>query len=142
PACYGLGGTLPTVSDANLLLGYLNPDRFLGGEMKLSVSHAEAALAELGQPLGMDARMAAWRIYDVVNENMASSARVHVAEKGHDPNRLTLVATGGAGPVHAVEVARKLGVKRVLVPIAAGAGSCLGFLAAPVRVERAYTRMS
>lgn len=142
PACYGLGGTEPTVSDANLLLGYLNPDRFLGGEMKLSVEHAETALGALGKHLDMDARKTAWRIYDVVNENMASSARVHVAEKGHDPDRLTLVATGGAGPMHAVEVARKLGVKRVLVPIAAGAGSCLGFLAAPVRVERAYTKMS
>jgi len=142
PACYGLGGTDPTVTDAALLLGYLDPERFLGGAMQLSRSHAAAAMEKLAVQLQTSGEEVAWRIYNVVNENMAGSARVHVAEKGFDPQSLTLVATGGAGPLHAVEVARKLGIKRVLVPIAAGAGSCLGFLAAPMRVDRAYTRAS
>jgi N-methylhydantoinase A len=81
----------------------------------------------------------AWGICDIVNENMAAAARIHIAEKGHDPREFTMVATGGAGPVHVVEVARKLKIPRVLATIAAGAGSCLGLLAAPARVDRAWS---
>lgn len=84
----------------------------------------------------------AFGIHDIVNESMAAAARVHIAEKGHDPRAFTLVATGGAGPVHAVEIARKLGIRRVLCAPAPGAGSCLGFLAAPVRVDRSWARPS
>jgi N-methylhydantoinase A len=139
PACYGRGGREPTVTDADLALGYLSADNFLGGEMKLRTDLSRKALGELAARLKVTADEAAWGIHDMVNENMASAARIHIAENGHDPREFTMVATGGAGPVHAVEVARKLRIPRVLVPIAAGAGSCLGMLAAPARVDRAWS---
>ena len=139
PACYNSGGTDATVTDADLLLGYLNPSNFLGGEMQLSTDLAQKALDRLAQTLGVPPTSVAWGIYNMVNENMASAARIHIAEHGHDPRDFTMVATGGAGPVHAVEVARKLRIPRVLIPIAAGAGSCLGMLAAPARVDRAWS---
>ena len=139
PACYGRGGTDPTVTDADLLLGYLSPDNFLGGEMKLDVANAERAMARLAGELKVTPLEAAWGICNVVNENMASAARIHIAENGLDPRDFTMVATGGAGPVHAVEVARKLRIPTVLIPIAAGAGSCLGMLAAPARIDRALS---
>ncbi|MFK8252320.1 hydantoinase/oxoprolinase family protein [Ancylobacter terrae] len=139
PACYGRGGTDPTVTDADLLLGYLSPDNFLGGEMKLDVAGASRAMERLAGELSVSPLEAAWGICNVVNENMASAARIHIAENGLDPRDFTMVATGGAGPVHAVEVARKLRIAHVLVPIAAGAGSCLGMLAAPARIDRAWS---
>lgn len=139
PVCYGRGGKRPTVTDADLMLGYLNPANFLGGEMRLDIEATRACMARLGEELGMSAEAAAWGICNVVNENMASAARIHIAERGYDPRDLSMVATGGAGPVHAVDVARKLRIPRVLVPIAAGAGSCLGMLAAPARVDRAWS---
>jgi N-methylhydantoinase A len=139
PACYGRGGGNPTVTDADLLLGYLNPANFLGGEMKLDVPAAEQAMARLAAELRVKPVEAAWGICNIVNENMASAARIHIAENGLDPREFTMVATGGAGPLHAVEVARKLHIPRVLIPIAAGAGSCLGMLAAPQRVDRAWS---
>ncbi len=140
PACYGLGGTAPTVTDADLVLGYLDPNNFLGGEMKLRKDLAEAALGRLGEKLGLNVTQTAWGIANIVNENMAAAARVHIAEKGLDPRAFTLIATGGAGPVHVAEVGRKLGVKRILCAIAAGAGSCLGLLAAPARVDRSWSK--
>src|SRR6185295_10164183 len=112
---------------------------FLGGEMKLRPDLSRASLAKVAGKLDVTAEQLAWGIHDMVNENMASAARIHIAENGHDPREFTMVATGGAGPVHAVEVARKLRIPRVLVPIAAGAGSCLGMLAAPARVDRAWS---
>ena len=139
PACYGQGGTGATVTDADLVLGYLNADNFLGGEMKLRTDLAQAALQDLATKLKLSPAGIAWGICDIVNENMASAARIHIAEKGHDPREFTMVATGGAGPVHVVEVARKLRIPRVLATIAAGAGSCLGLLAAPARVDRAWS---
>ncbi|MPZ44684.1 MAG: hydantoinase/oxoprolinase family protein [Betaproteobacteria bacterium] len=139
PACYGQGGKDPTVTDADLVLGYLNPDNFLGGEMKLRVDRAQAALAKLAGELDLAPTEVAYGICDIVNENMAAAARIHIAEKGHDPRAFTMVATGGAGPVHVVEVARKLRIPRVLATIAAGAGSCLGLLAAPARVDRSWS---
>jgi N-methylhydantoinase A len=142
PACYGLGGEDATVTDADLMLGYLNPDNFLGGEMKLHKAVAEQALARLGAKLGKSAAETAWGICSVVNEAMASAARVHIAEHGHDPRGFSMVATGGAGPVHAVDVARRLRLARVLCPIAVGAGSCLGLLAATARVDRAWAHRS
>jgi N-methylhydantoinase A len=140
PACYGRGGADPTVTDADLLLGYLNPANFLGGEMKLDVPAADLAMARLAAELRVKPVEAAWGICNIVNENMASAARIHIAENGLDPREFTMVATGGAGPLHAVEVARKLHIPRVLIPIAAGAGSCLGMLAAPQRVDRAWSK--
>lgn len=139
PACYGLGGTAATVTDADLMLGYLNPDNFLGGEMKLRTDLARTALAGLAAELKLTPTAVAWGICNIVNENMAAAARIHIAEKGHDPREFAMVATGGAGPVHAVEVARKLRIPRVLATIAAGAGSCLGLLAAPARVDRSWS---
>ncbi|MCC7485907.1 MAG: hydantoinase/oxoprolinase family protein [Burkholderiales bacterium] len=139
PACYGQGGTAATVTDADLALGYLNAENFLGGEMKLRRELADAALRGLAAKLGLTATEVARGVSDIVNENMAAAARIHIAEKGHDPRAFTMVATGGAGPVHAVEVARKLRIPRVLATIAAGAGSCLGLIAAPARVDRAWS---
>lgn len=140
PVCYGLGGTQPTVTDADLWLGYLDADHFLGGAMQLDKEAAGRALKQLGEKLGLSTDETAFGIYNVVNENMASAARIHIAEKGCDPRDFTLVATGGAGPVHAVEIARKLGIRRILCVAAAGAGSCLGFLAAPVRIDRTLSQ--
>lgn len=139
PACYGRGGTDATVTDADLLLGYLNAANFLGGEMRLDLEGARAAVARLARELGVTPIEATFGICNIVNENMASAARIHISENGYDPRDFTMVATGGAGPVHAVEVARKLRIPRVLIPIAAGAGSCLGMLAAPARVDRAWS---
>jgi len=139
PACYDQGGTEATVTDADLMLGYLNADNFLGGEMKLRKDLAAAALQRLATRLKLGATDVAWGICNIVNENMAAAARVHIAEKGYDPREFAMVATGGAGPVHVVEVARKLQIPRVLATIAAGAGSCLGLLAAPARVDRAWS---
>ncbi len=140
PACYAKGGTDATVTDADLLLGYLSPSNFLGGEMPLSVELAQAAMTRLADKLGMGMIDVAWGIYNMVNENMAGAVRIHIAENGHDPRDFVMVATGGAGPVHAVDLARKLRIPRVLIPIAAGAGSCLGMLAAPARVDRAWSK--
>lgn len=136
PACYGLGGEFPTVTDADLLLGYLSPGSFLGGRMTLSLEAAEKAISEhLAEPLGMSLLEAAWGVHEVVNENMASAARVYLAEKATDPRALTMIATGGAGPVHAFGVARSLGCSHVLYPAAAGVGSAVGLLVAPPRED-------
>ncbi len=139
PASYGLGGTGATVTDADLALGYLNPDNFLGGDMKLRTDLAQAALQKIATKLKLSTTEVAWGICNIVNENMAAAARIHIAEKGHDPRSFAMVATGGAGPVHVVEVARKLQIPLVLATIAAGAGSCLGLLAAPARVDRSWS---
>ena len=137
PACYGNGGSSPTVTDANLVLGYLDADGFLGGDMKLDVEAARTALlAEVGSHTGMDAVSAASGIIEIVNETMASAARVHIAEKGCDAARLTLIAFGGAGPLHGIELARKLGCPRVVLPNHAGVMSSLGLLSGAPSFER------
>ncbi len=137
PACYGRGGTEPTVTDANLVLGYLDPGYFLGGALALDRAAAEAALRDrLAGPLGLDPIQAAWGIYQVVNENMATAARIHIAERGFDPRRYTLIAFGGAGPLHAEPVARRLGLPTVICPLAAGVASAFGLLVAPKRADR------
>jgi 5-oxoprolinase (ATP-hydrolysing)/N-methylhydantoinase A len=135
PACYGRGGLQPTVTDANLLLGYYDPGFFLGGAMSLDLAAADAAMGRLGAQLGLTAMEAAWGVHAVVCEAMAGAARVHLVEKGRDPRRYAMVAFGGAGPAHAVRVARILGIGEVLVPPASGAASALGFLAAPLAFE-------
>ena len=136
PACYGRGGTQPTVTDANLLLGYYDPGFFLGGRMALDREAAARALETVGAPLGLDAVGAAWGIHRVVTESMAAAARIHIVEKGRDPRRYAMVGFGGAGPAHAAGVARALGVSEVLIPPASGAASALGFLAAPLSFEQ------
>jgi N-methylhydantoinase A len=140
PACYGRGGTRPTVSDADLVLGYLDPDYFLGGRMALDRDAAERAIrAELGDRLGLSVIEAAWGIHGIVNETMASAAKVYVTEHGESPDRCTLVAFGGAGPVHACDLARRIGITRVLVPPRAGVASAFGLLVAPVSYETVRT---
>ena len=136
PACYGRGGTEPTVTDASLLLGYYDPGFFLGGRMTLDRDASERALAHVGAKLGLSAIDTAWGIHRMVVENMAAAARIHIVEKGKDPRGYAMVGFGGAGPAHAAEVARVLGVKQVLIPPASGAASALGFLAAPLSFEQ------
>ncbi len=132
PICYGLGGTDPCVTDADLLLGYLDPDYFLGGTMKLDYEGARRGVEEkIAQPLGVSFIQAIWGIHDLINETMAAAAKTHIAEKGGNPKLVTIVAFGGAGPVHAYGLAKKLGAPRLLVPPNAGVGSAMGFFTAP-----------
>lgn len=139
PVCYGRGGIAPTVTDADLLLGFLNADYFAGGSMTIDRDAAARAMQPLADQTGLSVEAVAGGIFDVVNENMASAARVHIAEQGKDPRLYTLLATGGAGPVHAYYVAKKLGVKRLICPLAAGVASALGLLIAPARIDRVVT---
>lgn len=139
PACYGRGGTQPTVTDANLLLGYLNPGYFLGGRMLLDQAAAAAAMAPLAGQLERTVVEAAFGIYRVVNESMISATRVHVAERGVDPRAVLLLAFGGAGPAHADALARALKMRGYLIPTNAGVASALGFLTAPVAFDLART---
>jgi N-methylhydantoinase A len=139
PASYGLGGTEATVTDADFVLGYLNPDSFAGGAVTVDLEAARRALRRLAERVGLSLTEVAWGIHDVVNENMASAARVHIAERGRDPRDYALLSTGGAGPVHAHGVARRLGLTRVICPPAAGVASALGLLLAPARVDRVAT---
>ena len=141
PACYGRGGTEPTVTDADLLLGYLDADSFLGGAMRLDWAAAEAALGALGARLGLTAMQAALGIHDTVNETMAQAAGIHALEKGLRAQDFAIVAIGGAGPVHACAVARRLGIGTVICPAGAGVASAFGFLAAPVSFEAARARV-
>jgi N-methylhydantoinase A len=137
PACYGRGGTQATVTDADLILGLIDPEFFLGGEMKLDAGAAVNALERtVAGPLSMDVVAAAYGVFDIVNETMASAARLHIAEKGCDPGKLSVVAFGGAGPLHAIELARKLGCPRVVFPPHAGVMSSIGLLTAPPAFER------
>lgn len=140
PAGYALGGEDATVTDADTALGLLNPDYFLGGSMRLDLPRALRAIEEkVARPLAMDGQEAAFGIHDISNEDMASAARLHLAQRGEDAGRLTMVAYGGAGPVHAYGLARKLGIARILVPPAAGVMSALGMLVADVAVDRVRT---
>lgn len=143
PACYNLGGEDPTVTDADLVLGYLNADYFLGGEMKLNVAAARKAIeTKLAKPLGISIEDAAMGIHKIVNENMANAARVHVLEKGMDPRHFNMIGFGGAGPVHAFGVAKLLNTKRLIIPVGAGVTSALGFLVSPVASEKIHSHIS
>jgi N-methylhydantoinase A len=136
PACYGRGGQAPTVTDANLVLGRIDAGRFAGGRLALDEAAARAALeAEVGQPLQLDALWAAAGVCEIVEENMSNAARVHAVERGQSPPDFTMVAFGGAAPLHAARVAAKLGMARVLVPRGAGVGSAIGFLRATMAFE-------
>ncbi|HZB52067.1 MAG TPA: hydantoinase/oxoprolinase family protein, partial [Reyranella sp.] len=140
PASYGRGGTEPTVTDADTALGRLDPKRFAGGAIPLHRDKAEAALQALAGPLKTDAQGAAAGVAEIVDETMASAARVHAVENGKDTAERTLIAFGGAAPLHAARLARKLGMKKIVVPVGAGVGSAFGFLRAPIAYEVVRTR--
>lgn len=136
PAAYALGGEAPTVTDADLLLGYLDPDFFLGGTMELDMAAAEQAVREqVAEPLGLSVLEAAWGIHQLANESMASAARIHTIERGMNITRFPIFATGGAGPVHAFGVASILRSPQVIYPLGAGVMSAIGFLTAPLSMS-------
>lgn len=145
PVSYGRGGTRCTVTDADLVLGYLDPASFLGGTMTLDREAATTAIEEqLAKPMGVSVAEAAWGIHATVNDNMANAARVHAIERGQDPSNLPLFVSGGNGPLHGPGVARSLGSPSVIAPPAAGVLSTLGFLAAPISIDvvrSSYTRL-
>jgi N-methylhydantoinase A len=143
PACYSRGGNDATVTDANLVLGYLSPDEFAGGSMRLDAAAARRAVEErVAAPLGLSVAEAAWGVHLVVNSNMELATRVVSIERGRDPRDLTLVAFGGAGPIHGCRLAQALRIPRVILPAAAGVTAALGLLAAEVKfdVSRTYVR--
>jgi N-methylhydantoinase A len=143
PVCYGQGGTHATVTDADLVLGYLDPNYFLGGKMRLDQEGARSALGCLAQPLNLTIEQVAWGIHQIVNENMANAARAHLGERGKDPRRMPIYAFGGAGPVHGYRVAEILRLPALISPVGAGVGSTFGLLAAPLAfdfVRSAYSR--
>lgn len=139
PACYGRGGTRPTVTDANLLIGRLDADYFLGGEVRLDVPRAAAALETLTGPLELDAPDVADAVLSVAVENMASAVRLVTVDRGLDYRDFDLIAFGGAGPLHAAEIARRLGMRRVIVPPSPGLVSAFGAVIADERVDRRAT---
>jgi N-methylhydantoinase A len=135
PACYGRGGIAPTLTDANLLLGYLNADFFLGGAMALDRAAAERAIRHVADPLSVETVRAAWGVHETVNENVARAFRNHAAERGFDCRSSAMIAFGGSGPLHALRVARKLKVPEVVFPAAAGVMSAVGLLASPLAFD-------
>jgi N-methylhydantoinase A len=136
PACYGLGGIEPTVTDANLVLGLLDPEFFLGGKMSV-YSHlaVEAIQRVISEPLGISVLEAARGIREVANENMATAARLHMMQSGASPEDYNMICMGGAGPLHAFDIAQRLGMSRIVCPQQAGVASAMGFLRAPMSVE-------
>jgi N-methylhydantoinase A len=143
PICYGRGGTQPTVTDADLVLGYLNPDYFLGGEMRLDLAGARRGIERhVGKPLGIDAVAAAWGIYEVVTAQMAQAARVVSVGRGRDPRHFAFIPFGGAGPVHGARLARMLGCPRVLFPHGAGVESAIGLLMAEPAFDLVRTKIT
>ena len=136
PACYGRGGTAPTVTDSDLILGKLDPAGFAGGRIPLYTERAIQALdIHIGSKLDMEAVEAAWGVAEMVDENMANAARVHAVENGEDLSEYTMIAFGGAAPLHAARLCEKLGIRRCLIPQGAGVGSAIGFLRAPFSFE-------
>jgi N-methylhydantoinase A len=146
PACYGRGGERPAVTDADLVLGKLDADHFAGGSIKLDTAASRSALSNhIGKVLKLDDLTAAFGVAEVVDENMANAARVHAVENGEDLGDYTMIAFGGAAPLHAGRLCEKLGIKRCLVPPGAGVGSAIGFLRAPFSFEAnrsVYMRLS
>jgi N-methylhydantoinase A len=141
PACYDQGGTEPTLTDANLVLGYLDPESFLGGDMSLSIAQAKTALQNrIAEPLDVSLERAAFGVHEIINEDVARAFRIHASERGFDYRNSAMVAFGGSGPLHALGVARKLRIPKVIFPVAAGVMSALGLLASPLAFEVANTR--
>ena len=141
PVCYDSGGTVPTVTDADLTLGLIDPNAFAGGTIRLRPDLSAQALAEqIGAPLSLSPEMAAYAVYEMVCENMASAIRVHAVERGTTTGSHTLIAFGGAAPLHVARVAEKIGVSRVIIPTNAGVGSAVGFLSAPISYEVVKTQ--
>jgi N-methylhydantoinase A len=142
PICYGRGGDRPTVTDANLVLGYIDPHFFNGGAMQLDIEAARRGITKhVAEPLAIDVVAAAWGIHAVANSNMESAMRVISIERGRDPRRYGLVAFGGAGPLHAARLARALGIPKVIVPYGAGVGSAVGLLNAEPKIDVSLTRI-
>jgi N-methylhydantoinase A len=142
PACYGRGGSMPTVTDADLVLSWIDPARFAGGHITLDAAASHNAChIFVGNTLGMTPQEAALGITEIVTETMANAARVHAVENGKETSGRTMIAFGGAAPLHAARMAQKLGMDRVLVPVGAGVGSAHGFLAAPIGYEVVRTRL-
>ena len=141
PACYARGGTRPTLTDADVVLGYLDPAFFLGGEMRLDADAAHVAIEEhVARPAGLDPIRAAWGVHEIANEDVARAFRIHASERGFDYRRSSMVAFGGSGPVHALAIARKLRIPRVIFPIGAGVMSALGLLVSPLGFEVSRSR--
>lgn len=141
PASYGRGGSEPTVTDADLVLGKIDPADFAGGRIALDMAKARASLADrIGNQLGQSADIAAYGVAEIVDENMANAARVHAVERGAVVSDRTLIAFGGAAPLHASRLAEKIGIRRVIVPADAGVGSAIGFLQAPAAYEQVRSR--
>jgi N-methylhydantoinase A len=142
PICYRNGGKRPTITDANLVLGYLNPSYFNGGEMTLDADAAAAGIeADIARPLGLSVQEAAWGIHSVANANMEQAMRIVSIERGRDPRQYAMVAFGGAGPLHACRLARAMSVPKVIVPRGAGVGSALGLLVADRKLDLGITRV-
>lgn len=135
PACYGLGGKNVTLTDANLILGYLDPKFFLGGKMNINAEHAETAMAVLSSQMDLDVSRTAWGIHNIANEDIARAFRMHATERGFDYRRSGMAAFGGGGPLHAARIARKLGVPKIIFPAGAGVMSAFGMLVGAVSFE-------
>jgi len=135
PAAYQRGGIEPTVTDADILLGYMGTESFVGGSFKVSKDAAHQAMSKLAASLDVSVERCAWGIHDLVNESMSKAAAMHATDLGVDPRSLPMVAFGGAGPVHAYGIARKLGISRIICPTGAGVSSAIGLLIAPVAVD-------
>ena len=141
PACYGRGGDRPTLTDANLVLGYLDAGFFLGGSMKLDVAAAERAITRhVAEPLRLETLRAAWGVHDIISEDVARAFRIHATERGFDYRSGSMVAFGGSGPLHALSIARKLRIPRVVFPVGAGVMSALGLLVSPLAFEMSRSR--
>jgi N-methylhydantoinase A len=142
PICYGQGGVEPTVTDANVVLGYISPDWFNAGTMRLDAEAAADGIARrIGEPLGISAQQAAWGIHLVATSNMENALRLVSVERGRDPRRYAMIAFGGAGPLHAARMARSIGIPTVIVPYGAGVGSAIGLLEAEPRFDVTTTRV-
>jgi N-methylhydantoinase A len=143
PICYGRGGMMPTVTDANAVLGYLNPAFFNGGQMGLDVEAARKGITSaLAQPLGLDVATAAWGIHRMATANMERALRIVSVEHGRDPRHYSLVGFGGAGPLHAARLARQVGIPTVIIPYGAGLGSAVGLMEAAPRLDHSVTRIT
>ncbi|MFT5507488.1 MAG: N-methylhydantoinase A [Hyphomicrobiaceae bacterium] len=142
PICYGRGGHQPTITDANVVLGYISPDWFNAGAMQLDAAAAKRGIAsEIADPLGLDVVEAAWGVHLIATSNMENALRLVSIERGRDPRNYAMIAFGGAGPLHAARVARKAGIPKVIVPHGAGVGSAIGLLQAEPRLDVTVTRV-